>query len=95
MSAFALLPSPETATANYRCCVARDGARMARGRYPIWTGAIYKAVARKSDGVVTWRRAGNFGGTRSGYGPSAKFQAEIREAAEYRFQPVSHGQRIA
>ena len=77
------------------CCVARDGSRCAnKGNhaYPIWTGGIYELVARKKDGVRTWRRVGSFGGTRAGYLPSPKFVAELQEQAEYEWQPVTHGQ---
>ena len=72
------------------CTVARDGHRMAKSRYPIWTGAIYEVKARKQDGVVTWRRVGNFGGTRSGYHPSTKFVRELHSEAPYDWEPYTY-----
>jgi hypothetical protein len=61
--------------------IGRLGSKMAAG-YPIWTGAIFEAKPRKRDGVLTWRRVGNFGDTRSGNQPSATFELEIEEVAE-------------
>jgi len=78
------------------CCVARDGSRQAScgGGFsrPIWTGAIYEAKARKSDGVLTWRRVDDFGGTRSGDRPSNKFHDELTESAPHEWRTVRHGQ---
>lgn len=60
--------------------VGRDGARHT-GHCPIWTGKVYEARRRKSDGVLTWHLVSTFGGTRSGVQVSAKYRAEIIEAA--------------
>lgn len=50
---------------------------------PIWTGAIYEARKRQRDGVLTLRRVGSFGDTRSGFEPSPAFIAELQDAAEH------------
>lgn len=85
------------------CTVARDGARMAgvnKGTaylaFPIWTGAIYEARARKADGVLTWRKVGTFGGTRTGSPhPSPSFVAELQDDAPHPWLDfVRNGQRV-
>ena len=74
----------KTAPGTLVCTVGRDGAKAAGKYASIYTGKVYKAVARKSDGVLTWRLIDTFGGTRSGSrGPSAKFVGELKESAEY------------
>lgn len=73
------------------CTVARDGSRIAEiikhgERFffvSIWIGAIYEAKRRIRDGVLTWRRVGSFGPTRSGRKPSAAFLDELRETAPH------------
>lgn len=87
-----------TATQTYSagdrvCTVARDGSRCANG-YPIWVGGIYEARARKSDGVLTWRRVGCFGDDRSGKRPSAKFELELQSEAEHEWiDGIRHGDK--
>lgn len=82
------------------CTIARDGARLAYCRdgfaVPIWTGGIYQAVRRKSDGVLTWRRVGSYGGTRSGIEPSRAYVAELIEGAPcpWALGGVVHGERV-
>ena len=70
-----------------RCCVGRDGIRMANCGHgihvPIWTGAIYRACRRKRDNALIWKRVGSYGSTRSGYTPSAAFLNELNDAAPY------------
>jgi hypothetical protein len=73
------------------CCGARDGARV-YSHGAIYTGGIYELVARKSDGIPTFRRVGSFGGTRAGRGISAKFMNELRESAPHQWLGVRHGQ---
>jgi hypothetical protein len=64
------------------CTVGRDGAKCA-SHSAIYTGKIYEAMQRK-DGTLVWSLAGTFGGTRTGKGgPSAKFVAELRAAAQH------------
>ena len=86
----------QTTTEGTRVCtVARDGQRTARVNHwtvPIWTGAIYEAMRRKRDGLLTWRRVGSFGRTASGHSPSAKFVIELQAEADHPWQSVSHGQ---
>lgn len=85
-------------TGDLVCTVARDGSRMANcggGHHkPIWTGAIYEAVPRTRDGVLTWRRIGSFGDTRCGIAPSSRFVEELKELAEYEWLNVRHGQLV-
>jgi uncharacterized protein (TIGR02996 family) len=72
--------------------VARDGARMA-GRYPIFTTAIYRPVARR-DGTVTWRRVDSVRGHEtSGYGITRPMIARAREYAESQGLPLIPGLR--
>ena len=64
--------------------VGRDGTRTATRNgmsWPIWTGKIYTATTRKSDGRLIWRLTGRFGATRTGVRPSESYVAELR--AEY------------
>lgn len=67
--------------------VARDGARMARVSrrisVPIFTTAIYEAVARRRDGVLTWRRVGSLGIATAGRGVT---QPMINRAKRYAAQ---------
>lgn len=78
--------------------VARDGARMAKsGPYhlPIYCTAIYRAVARKRDGVLTWRRVGSLNDGTSGRGVTGPMDRRARAYAAstgrtYRCD-VSHG----
>jgi hypothetical protein len=64
------------------CTVGRHGAKCA-SHSAISTGKIYEAVQRK-DGTIVWSLSGTFGGTRSGKGgPSAKFVAELKAAAQH------------
>ena len=80
--------------------VARVGARMARIRSwlsaPIWCSAEYTAVARQSDGVVTWRRTASFDDATSGFQISRPMlsRASAHAAREgIEFMPgVRHGQ---
>ncbi len=73
------------------CCWAATG--KSAGKYAqLYTGKIYEAVRRKSDGVLTRRAVGEFGGTRSGKGsPSLKFAEELHAAAEHPWRMVRHG----
>ena len=75
-------------------CPARDGARTANFgnnfSRPIWTGGIYEAK-RRQDGIITWRRVGSFGGTRSGIAPSESFRAELAEQIALPELHVRHG----
>jgi hypothetical protein len=80
------------------CCVGRDGAKMARLHFgafaPIYTGAVYEARRRVRDGVLTWRRIGSYGGTRSSlHGPSETYLEELYASAPYRWLKVRHGDR--
>lgn len=69
----------------------RPGARVAywrntgKGAYKygqIFEGAVYQATARKSDGLLTWRLVGTFGGSRSGKScPSLRYVAELKGRA--------------
>jgi hypothetical protein len=62
--------------------VGRDGTRCCKWG-PIWTGKVYEAQPRKSDGVLVWILVDTFGGDRSGkYGPSKKYCAEVMADAE-------------
>lgn len=72
--------------------VARYGSKLAKSRWPIWTGAIYEARARK-DGVRTYRLVERFGPTRSGNKPSRKFVSDVREAAKAMGLPFVEGVR--
>ena len=79
------------------CCVVRDGSRQAKtpvGTVPIWTGGIYEARCRKSDGILTWRRVDSFGGTVSGHKPSNKFLQQLQSEAPYEWLDVRHGQFV-
>ncbi|MFN9110338.1 MAG: hypothetical protein ACK5XN_09745 [Bacteroidota bacterium] len=64
-------------------CVGRKGSKLA-GKYLVWTGKIYRAQRRKSDGLLIWVLDSFFGRDASGYQPSAKLRQEVREAAENR-----------
>ena len=79
------------------CTVGRDGARRAacgKVNWPIWTGKVYEARRRKSDGVWTWRLVDTFGGTRAGVGPSRRFTDELREGAPAPWLEATHGGRV-
>lgn len=84
-------PVQITAEGARVCCWAATG--KSAGRYAqLYTGKIYEAVRRKSDGVLTWRAVGEFGGTRSGKrSPSLKFVEELHAAAEHPWRMVRHG----
>jgi N12 class adenine-specific DNA methylase len=70
--------------------VATVGSAPSRGGYSYSTGKIYEAT-RNADGRLTWKLAGEFGGTRSGR--SDKFVRELKESAPYPWMNhVSHGQ---
>lgn len=88
-------------------CAARAGALCAtirRGKstlsFPIYEIGIYEAAARKSDGLVTWRRVGAVPGTRKACRgePSAALVAAARKyatGAGIPYLPVRHGQPVA
>lgn len=48
---------------------------------PVWTGGVYRAEARDSDGMLTWRLVGTFGNNRSGMQPSKRYVAELKALA--------------
>lgn len=74
--------------------VARFGTATT-GRWPIWCGAVYEARRRRRDGVLTWRRVGSFGATRSGKEPSALFVRQLKRVAEYPWKDgVRHGMEV-
>jgi hypothetical protein len=65
------------------CTVGRDGSKMAKGRYPIFTGKIYEANFTK-EGKIVWILKQKFGGTRSGKNKaSKKFILELRKISKY------------
>lgn len=84
------------------CSVARDGSRVAgveKGdayfAFPIWIGAIYQAKRRQRDGVLTLRRVGSFGDTRTGYQPSPEYVDELKEQAPHPWMDgATHGKVI-
>lgn len=78
--------------------VARDGSNMAGtgGGYsvPIWCSAIYRAV-RRADGLLTWRRVGDYRDSTSGRsisGPMVeRAEARARERGCDYIERVRHG----
>lgn len=56
----------------------------------------YEARARKADGVLTWRKVGTFGGTRTGSPhPSPSFVAELQDDAPHPWRDgVRNGDKV-
>ena len=79
------------------CTVTRDGARMANTgvrSYPIWTGGIYEAKKRKSDGKLKWRRVSSYASDAADYGPSDLLIRDLKAAADHPFVlGIRHGQQ--
>jgi hypothetical protein len=61
--------------------VATYGSVGSAGRYTIYGGKIYEATVRKSDGRLIWKKAGEFGPTRTTR--SDKFINELKSVAKY------------
>jgi hypothetical protein len=59
---------------------------------PTWIAKEYVAVARKSDGVVTWRLAGTIGSSMSGNSCPTRIVREATEYAARTGMPVVHVQ---
>lgn len=79
--------------------VARDGSRMTGGPVsrPIFCTAIYRAVPRVKDGVITYRRVGSLRDGTSGNGVTGPMIARAKAAAAERGVPfipnVRYGDR--
>jgi hypothetical protein len=73
--------------------VATVGSAASRGGYSYSTGKIYEAK-RAGDGLLYWKKAGEFGGERSGR--SAKFIQELKAQAQYPWSDTAaHNVRVA
>lgn len=65
--------------------VARDGANTANVKgvlFAIWVTGIYRAVRRKPDGALTWRRVGSHGETAAGNHVTGAMADRARAFAE-------------
>jgi hypothetical protein len=75
--------------------VARDGADHDSHGNPIYCTAIYRAVARHRDGVLTWRRVGSYRDRTAGKRITGPMEARARARAEERgveyYPYVRHG----
>lgn len=81
------------------CTVGRDGSRLASTgsgfSVSIYIGKIYEAKERQSDGGLTWRLVGEYGGTRAGDRPSKSFVSELEADAEHDFiLGITHGKKV-
>ncbi len=79
-----------------RCANFRSGG--CRFSVPIWIGKKYKAIPRKSDGVLTWRLVLTFGPSVSGSRIPRTVTRYVLERAKETGETihhVQHGQRVA
>jgi hypothetical protein len=63
---------------------------------PIFCTAVYRAVPRKADGVLTWRRAGSYRDSTAGHGITSRMVLRAHARAEERgvayVSGVRHGE---
>lgn len=89
-------PEPEVTEGDEVVTVARYGcatAKAGRFSYPIYCTAVYRAVRRVRDGVLTWRRVGSYRDATAGRGITGPMIRRAEEAAAERGVPYVPGVR--